>query len=93
MKISDLFSVLYGKKQFKKADVENGNIVLLKKRVESIENEDGTKKKLPPTKVLIPVAMLQKTCKKETEKMFVFDDTLPLLYSIAESYENKEASP
>ena len=90
MKISDLFSVLYGKKQFKKADVENGNIVLLKKRVESIENEDGTKKKLPPTKVLIPVAMLQKTCKKETEKMFVFDDTLPLLYSIAESYENKD---
>ena len=90
MKISDLFSVLYGKKQFKKADIENGNIVLLKKRVESIENEDGTKKKLPPTKVLIPVEMLQKTCKKETEKMFVFDDTLSLLYAIAETYEDKD---
>ena len=92
MKISDLFSVLYGKKQFKKADIENGNIILLKKRVESIENEDGTKKKLPPTKVSIPVDLIQKTCTKETDKMFVFEDTLPLIYAIAETYENKDLS-
>lgn len=92
MKISDLFSVLYGKKQFKKADIENGNIVLLKKRVESIENEDGTKKKLPPTKVLIPVDLIQKTCVKETDKMFVFENTLPLMYAIAETYEDKDLS-
>lgn len=92
MKISDLFSVLYGKKQFKKADIEDGNIVLIKKRVESIENEDGTKRKLPPTKVLIPVDLIQKTCTKETDKMFVFNDTLPLIYAVAETYEDKDLS-